>query len=251
MIWLVAWLLAGQVRPPTVGDTIWLSTTVPVGPRMILRAQNWDLGTDGQVLGPPEVVYAADSATVRYPVAFWIAGEHLVTVPGPIVVTPEGRSDTLPNVARRVDIATVLPAGANKRTLAPRGPAARLAQAEGSLLPLTVALVLIGLSGGIGFWLWRRARRPGAPPPRIDPPAPDPVAEVESWARMGETRAALDGWSHLIEHELAGRNEPEAASRAGPLLEAMAVVGFRPGAEPAEADRLLRAAREWWDRRPR
>ena len=62
-----------QARPPTVGDTVWISIKVPVARRLVLRPQAWDLGDLGQVLGQPEVVYDSDSATVRYPIAFWIA----------------------------------------------------------------------------------------------------------------------------------------------------------------------------------
>ena len=72
--------------PPTVGDTVWLSTRVPLAPRQILRPQTWDLGDLGQVLGAPVVELGPDSATVSYPVSFWYPGGHAVSIPGPIVV---------------------------------------------------------------------------------------------------------------------------------------------------------------------
>jgi hypothetical protein len=77
------------------------------------------------------------------------------------------------------------------------------------------------------------------------------VAELGTWAELGETRAALDGWSHLIEREAAREPESETAKSAEPLLEAMALAGFQRGLPAGESSRLLRAAREWWERRSR
>jgi hypothetical protein len=249
MIGVVVGLLAWQAKVPTVGDTVWIETRVRVPPRMILRPQPWDLGTEGQLLGPPEVVYDADSATVRYPIAIWTAGEHQLTVPGPIVVSPEGKSDTLPNGARRVLVESVLPANTPKAKLSPRDPAARLAQTGASLLPLGIALLLAGATVGAGAAiLWRRESRRKVTPPAAPIARPDFVAEVDAWAGFGEVRSALDGWSHLIEAELDRRADPAAHAGATPLLEALALAGFRPRLPPDESTRLLRAARDWWNR---
>jgi hypothetical protein len=249
MIGLVVGLLAWQAKAPTVGDTVWIETRVRVPPRMVLRPQPWDLGVEGQVLGPPDVVYDADSATVRYPISLWTAGEHQLTVPGPIVVSPEGKSDTLPNAARRILVETVLPANTPKSKLAPRDPAPRLAQTGASLLPLVVALVIGGLAiGGGAAILWRRESRRKVIPPPAPIARPDLVAEIDAWAALGEVRSALDGWSHLIESELERRPDPAANAGAAPLLEAMALAGFRPGLPPEESNRLLRQARDWWNR---
>jgi len=108
MIGLLVVAAVAQEPIPTVGDTLWLETRVPLAPRQILRPQAWDLGEIGQVLGPPVVELTADSAVVRYPVAFWFPGRHPVTIPGPIVVNPEGRSDTLSGRRLAVEVASVL-----------------------------------------------------------------------------------------------------------------------------------------------
>ena len=61
-------------------------------------------------------------------------------------------------------------------------------------------------------------------------------------------RSALDGWSHLIESALEQGPDPAAKAGAAPLLEALALAGFRPGLPPEESNRLLRAAHDWWNR---
>src|SRR5262249_49509177 len=153
------------------------------------RPQPWDLGTEGQLLGPPDVVYDADSATVRYPIALWTAGEHQLTVPGPIVVSPEGKSDTLPNGGRRLVVASVLPPDTPKAKLSPRDPAARLAQTGPSLLPFGIALLVAAAAVGTGAAIgWRRESRRKLTPPPAPVARPNFVAEVDAWAELGEVR---------------------------------------------------------------
>jgi len=239
-----------QDRLPTVGDTVWIATRVPLPTRLILRPQTWDLGELGQVLGPPDVDYHADSATVRYPVSFWHAGAHSVSVPGPIVVSPEGRSDTLSARAVVIRIASVLPQGADKSTLAPRGPAPLVSQSTRSLLPLGIGLTLVGLgAGAVAFWLRRaadRRRAAGLAAPPVT--GPDLPAILDAWARSGEIRTALDGWAHLIERELERHQEADRAA-ASPLLDAMAIAGFRRDQSPAELERLTALAKRWLSRK--
>ncbi len=243
-MFLVLALLGGQLRPPTVGDTVWISTKVPLAARQILRAQNWDLGDIGQVLGPPEVDYVGDSAIVRYPVTFWYPGRHGVTVPGPIVVNPEGRSDTLPARPVSVEIATVLPTDVPRDSLVPRDAAAVLPQEERSLLPLAVLWGLVGLFAAAIAGV-RRARRvrPREPGPEAPKVASLPIGPVlDQWHRAGETRAAAEGWSHLIQSKLS----PSAPDQAGSaLVQALDAIGFRPGALPPEAERLVADAAAW------
>jgi hypothetical protein len=242
---------AGQAQAPTVGDTVWVVTEVPLAPRQIVRPQGWDLGELAQVLGPPQVELTADSATIRYPVAFWYPGDHLVTVPGPIVVNPEGRSDTLPARRLVVSIRSVLPAGANRDSLAPRDPASPVPQTRPSILPLGVALLgVAGLSGLIGWRLWSR-RRPVVVTREPDPPAPDVARLLDAWAAAGETRTALDGWSHLVEVEAKRRGAGLDQAETARLLEALEADGFRPDPPSADADRTIAAAKAWLARNGR
>lgn len=237
-------LHAIQGRTPTVGDTVWLGTRVPVASRQILRPQVWDLGEIGQVLGAADVHYDGDSATIRYPVVFWFAGNHAVSVPGPIVVSPEGRSDTLPARPVVVTVTSVLPTGVPRDSLAPKASADLVGQAERSWLPLGIAAALLIVTGlATGTWLARR-RRPVMIAPPVIMPTMDRVALLDRWAALGETRAALEGWSQLIEAGLAGA-DPSRRAPVEPLLLALGAIGFRPDTPPADVDRLIDAARRW------
>lgn len=247
---IAALLLALFQAPATVGDTIWVTTRVPLQPRQILRPQSWDLGDIGQVLGPPLVTLTADSAIVRYPVAIWYPGDHPVTVPGPIVVNPEGRSDTLAAHATTISVRSVLPAGAAKDTLAPRDPAGVVVQAEPSILPLGILwLVLAIVAVAIGLWL-RARRRPRPVPPATRLAEPDLPAMLARWTDAGEARAALDGWARLVAQRSEGRGgDPDGGTEH--LLHAIDAIGFRADAEPAEVTRVIRAAKDWLEAHPR
>lgn len=241
MIWVFAWLVA-QSRPTAVGDTVWLSTKVPLAARQILRAQAWDLGDIGQVLGPPEVDYEGDSATVRYPVTFWYPGVHAVVVPGPIVVNPEGRSDTLAARPVSVAVATVLPPRVPPDSLSPRDAADLVPQAERSLLPLAVLWFLGGVIAAAVAVVRRarRRRRPAPGPLPLEHPAVGPV--LLRWGRSGETRAAAEGWSQLIQARLSA-GTPDDAGRT--IAAALDEVGFQPGTLPARVEQLLDQAAAW------
>ncbi len=241
MIWVFAWLVA-QSRPTAVGDTVWVTTKVPLAARQILRAQSWDLGDIGQVLGPPEVDFEGDSATVRYPVTFWYPGVHAVVVPGPIVVNPEGRSDTLAARPVSVAVATVLPPRVPRDSLSPRDAADLFPQAERSLLPLAVLWLLAGIMAGAIAWV-RRARRRRRPVPGVRSIGRPPVGPVLlQWGRAGETRAAAEGWSQLIHARLSAGAPDEAGLTIAVALDEL---GFQPGTLPARAQQLLDQAAAW------
>lgn len=237
-------LLLLQAGGPTVGDTIWLESRVPVSTRQILRPQAWDLGDIGQVLGPADVRYFGDSAAVRYPVVFWYPGIHAVSVPGPIVVSPEGRSDTLPARPLAIPIRSVLPAGVPRDSLTRKPAADLVGQAERSWFPSAIAAALALLVGiGGAAWLSRRRRPVVVAAPAL-PAQDDPVAMLDRWAAIGETRAALEGWRKLIEARLAGA-DAEARAAVEPLLLALGAIGFRPDTPPGDVDRVIGAARRW------
>lgn len=240
MFWILA-ILAAQPRPATVGDTVWVGTRVPLAPRQILRARPWDLGEIGQVLGPPEVEYEGDSATVRYPVTFWYPGVHAVSVPGPIVVNPEGRSDTLAARSVSIAIATVLPSGVPRDSVPPRDPAALLPQAERTILPLVVLWLVVGIVAAGAARIRARRRRDSGPAPVVtDRPAVAPV--LLQWGRAGEIRAAAEGWSQLIHARLSSGPADEAARAIAVALDE---IGFQPGTLPPRVGDLLEAAAAW------
>lgn len=225
-------------RPPTVGDTTWATLAFRVPNRMIIRPQSWDLGDLGQVLGPPEVVFVGESATVRYPLVLWYPGTHTLDLPGPIVVSPEGRSDTLPSGRVVLEIASVLPSDSNRAGLAPAPAEGTLPQGSRSLLPLATGLLVgaavYGLSRLAVRAVRRRRERTGGPPVR---PSLDLPPLLRRWAALGELRAAIDGWARLVQER--GRSAAGLPPRAAAWVEAADRAGFRGDSDVAELERLL------------
>jgi hypothetical protein len=235
-----------QLGTVTVGDTVWLTASVTVPNGHVLRPQPWDLGDIGQALAAPEVDYRAGVATVRYPVVFWFPGDHRLTMPGAIVVSSAGKSDTLPGTDQLVRVKSVLPADQPKGSLAPRPAAALVAQASRSWLPLLVALIggLAALAGALAIRRRRRARGVQAV---SAPPPPEPAIEpiLAAWLDAGEVRTSLDGWAHLMTDESV-RRSPAAQAAAAPIVAALTEASFRRDGTPDEIAGLVAAARGWW-----
>ncbi len=241
----VAVMVALQGARPTVGDTVWIARAVSLPSGQILRPQTWDLGDIGMTLGAPEVDYRPDSATVRYPIVLWFPGVHKLTIPGPIIVSPAGSSDTLPGSEVTVEVASVLPANRPKAELAPRGPAPLLPQSDRSLLPVAVFLGLVAIAATGAWWWWqvadRRRRRRLAPPAPVSEP---PLARIlDGWAASGEVRIALEGWAHLVERRLSADPNSERREEAEALLVEMNAAGFRPDPATGDAEALIGRAR--------
>jgi hypothetical protein len=237
-------LLLLQGGTVTVGDTVWIERAVaPVG-SSVLRPQVWNVGTVGQQLGPAEVRVGASGAVVRYALVLWYPGEHLLTMPGPVVVKRDGSSDTLPPSSVRVRVTSVLPAGAQRVTLPPKPARTPVSLAERSLLPLAAILLVITLLWGVAAWLWRRR---GALPPA---PAPKPTAQVfhdpqtlSRWAAAGEHRVALDGWGWVLARRMHQSSDLDETGRIQKVLDEIADSVYSPRT-PGYFAELCRRAEE-------
>lgn len=223
-------------QSPTVGDTIWLerSLSVPAGisvrPRPIAPSLLLD------PLAPPRVVLRDQEAVIQYPIVIWRPGRHAVEIPGPILVRPDGWSDTLAAVTRLVDVASVLPAGRPPDSLAPRPAEEPISRRERSPLP---TLVLLAGAGVIllPVHLWWRRR--GAAPDPLPPPAPALEPEtLDRWLTMGETRAALEGWSALL------RSASGASGERDRILARLEEARYGPTAEH-DVPEVIGEARAW------
>lgn len=186
---VLAAALTLQAGGPTVGDTVWLSRTVALPPGHVVRAADWDPADPIELLGRPRVVMSGDSAEIAYPVVVWRPGQHLIGLPGPLLLGPAGTVDSLPVEGVRLDVKSVLPASARDSPPAPQPRASLVALREVSLAPLavlwTVALLLLL---PLHLW-WRRRGKPmqaTAPAPLI----PDPP--LARWADDGEYRAVAN-----------------------------------------------------------
>ncbi len=186
MIATFCWLLLLQGGGPTVGDTIWLSRTVAVPEGRTPRPADWRPDDPLELLAPPVVTSRGDSVTIGYPVVVWRAGEQSVTIPGPLLLGPNGGVDSLPPLHVTLRVTSVLPKVPTDSVLAPQPRADYVPRGARSLLPLLLALAAAALVLAPLHWWWRR-RGPAAPPvPASTRPAPAPL---ERWAEAGESRA--------------------------------------------------------------
>ena len=235
---MIALLLVLQVTLPSVGDTIWLRRSVAAPAGWTVRAPEWELTGTVERLGRPHVVRRGDSATVAWPVAAWAPGEHIVSVPGPVLVRRDGLEDSLPAQPMTIVVRSVLPAVRADSALRPQPPAPVVPTAERSLLPLVVLLAAAALLLAPLHWWWRR-RGPAAAVAALPVPAADlPVAR---WAEAGEGRVVLDAAVERLRRALVSRRGDAGVAQAESLLASLEAARFAD--EPvADAPELYRRA---------
>ena len=186
--WLAASLLVQGVGP-TVGDTVWLSRTIAVPPGYVVRAADWDPADPIELLGRPRVVVAGDSAQITYPVVVWQPGAQLIELPGPLLLGPGGKVDSLRGQQVKREDRSVLPRTTPDSALSPQPRAGIVAIRAVSLAPLVI-LWVISLALLLPLHLWWRRRGKPAHAPALDAPAAEPP--LARWADAGEYRAVAN-----------------------------------------------------------
>jgi hypothetical protein len=237
---MIAWLLLMQGTQATVGDTVYLERTLGNVGGAVVRPQQWSLGSLGLQLGPADVRQGAAGAVVRYGLVFWYPGEHTLTMPGPVLVRRDGRSDTLPASTVHVSIWSVLPPNARKSTLAPKPPSRPVPLAAETPLPALVlsGAALLGLAMAALRW-----RRRGRVRPRASRTTGHQTPEVlVRWAAAGEFLAALEGWNRLLARRQASGDSSEATEAQALRADIDATV-FSPRGPEYLAGLVERAAR--------
>lgn len=229
--------LQGVPQASTVGDTVWVSRSVSLPQGAVARPRDWTLTGDVEVLGPGVVVPGTTAVEIRYPVAVWAPGAHVVDVPGPLILLPGGAVDSLASEPVTVLIRSVLPDSARDTSLVPQ-PAASLVIAP-ELDPHPLMLwVGIGLVGAL-LLLYLTRQRPREVP-AADPAAPPSPLPLLRWAKAGEGRAACEVGALRLRAAMHRRFEP-----AHPGLETGAVLRLIEGSRPqwpvAEIRRVLGA----------
>ena len=231
-----------QATQPSIGDTIWIARPLGEVRGAIVRPQPWPLEPIGIQLGPAEVSHGAGGATVRYPVIVWYPGDRVLTMPGPVLVRPDGTSDTLPPSSHRLRVESVLTAGEPRARLAPRPARSPLPLAARSAIPLIRLAGAVLLAIGVAALLWRRRGRPGTRP---SPAMPEPSGEtLERWVRAGEHRAALTRWGWKLSRRMQRSSDLTEIGELQMLLQEIATSAFvprRPDQLTALSDRAARA----------
>lgn len=220
---MIAALLLLQAAA-TVGDTVSITRVIPDVAGAVVRPQQWNLGALALQLGPAEVRREERGTVVRYAVVFWYPGDHQVTMPGPVLVHRDGRSDTLAVSTARIRIESVLPGNKPRSKLDPRPAVEAVPLAAETPLP---TLVLVGLTAaGLGVLGYRWRHRGKAKPSRA-PAAPDPPAELLArWAAAGEHRAALNAWGWILGRRLRESRDLKETAELQRLLEDIAFSVF-------------------------
>lgn len=238
---IAALLLLFQTGVPSIGDTVWVERDIGPVAGAVVRPQSWNLGPLGQQLGPATVQLGPSTAVVRYALVLWFPGEHVLTMPGPVLVRRNGRSDTLAAATVRVTVASVLPAGANRSSLEPRPLSVPLPLEARAIVPVLALVSLVLLALGLVALRWRRPGR--APAPRPVERHPAPPEALLGWARSGEYRAALHEWGWILAERLRKSQDLEETGRLQKLLDEISLNSFSPRS-PAEFAALCeRAAR--------
>jgi hypothetical protein len=233
-------LAAVQGGLPTVGDTVWVERRVVAPSNVLIRPQAWDLGSVGRQLGPAVQERTGSGLVVRYPLVFWYPGRHSLRMPGPVVISREGRSDTLLASTVVVEVTSVLPAGRAREALEPRPARGPVAQSERNIRPLVILLALVVLSiAGLALRLRRRGKTTARPKGSVVRPAPERLAQ---WAAAGEYHAALDHWEHRLALKLRQSGGLEEMGRVQHVLEAIALAAYEPRAPDRLAELCVRAA---------
>lgn len=174
----------------TVGDTVTLVQRVSVPAGAVVQPRALVDSSLVTPIAPPFVQREGNVTRIAYRVAVWAPGNNDLVLPGAVMVTAEGRVDTLPDAHVALSVATLLPAGVAPATVAPKPAGAWIPRGDRSWLPFVVLLGLAIVAAGVVWWWWRRRGRPVPPRPAPRMPIPD-VARLERWVAQGEAQLAL------------------------------------------------------------
>jgi hypothetical protein len=222
---LLLWL-ALQGPAPTVGDTIWLERRISVPAGTEVRAPGWVPPDQLELLGKPVLRTEGGEVVVAYPATAWRPGSYQVEVPGPILIAPDGRTDSLPPERQTVQVASVLPPGSDPRTLEIQPAAGILARYVTSPYPVFGSLGVAALLFGALFWAWRRRGDPLMP---VAPAGAAAVPAIGAWVEAGELRAVA-----------------ASAAREVRAVVARQIPAAQPGLDTDRLSRVLAEQRPGW-----
>lgn len=179
-------------QQPTVGDTVRVIHRVAAPADALVQPRPPTDSLLATLVAPPVVQREGDSVRIAYTVALWSPGRNTLTIPGPVLLRPDGRVDTLADVRVQLAVASVLPEGVTAESLPPRQARPWVARGERSLMPVVVVMVPVLLGLAVAALWWRRR---GPPMPTRGGP-PMPLARhrerIVAWRDAGEATLAVD-----------------------------------------------------------
>ena len=219
----------------TVGDTVYLTRTLPASPQVRVRPQPLASTAVVEPLADPVVELLGDVLVLRYAVAVFEPGVQRIAMPQVELFYPDGNTETVLGDTALVRVRSVLPPGDSvpppRTSLAPLPRPRRSGTAAVMLVSLVVA--------GTGAWVIVR-KRVGPRPRPLEAIAPAVTAPLRAWVEAGELRAAAAALADQLRRTVAGL---EPGAEAGLPTEALLAVLRRrcPGWPLAEIEDVLHA----------
>jgi hypothetical protein len=213
-----------QAPSPQVGDTVWLVRTILAPSGREVRVAAWSPEGAIEALGPGMLVRRGDSLDVRYPAVGWLPGSHTVEVPGPVLVSPDGTTDSMPAMPVTITIASILPELPRDSLPPPQPEASPVLRPVETAAPVLILLLVASLIL-LPLHLWWHRR--GKPLPATAAPgaAAPPQLPLATWAAAGEPRAVLAAAAAELRSIETGKVTAESVALLGRLDDAL----FGPG----------------------
>jgi hypothetical protein len=231
-----------QAPLPQVGDTIWLVRTIPAPLGRVARVAPWNPEGAVEALGPGMLIRRGDSLELRYPAVGWLPGSHSVEIPGPVLVSPDGTTDSLPPTTLTITIASVLPTLPGDSLPPPQPEAAPILRPIQTAVPVLVLLLFASLVLiPVHYW-WRKRGRPMSAPPVVATSA-RPKLPLDVWMAAGEPRAVLAAVAARLRTAAARQPSPEAADLLRTLDDALFGPGDVSDALPSATEAVALAER--------
>lgn len=217
----------------TVGDTFTVVQRVRTVPGAVVQPRTLTDSSLVTLMSPPTLTREGGDVTIAYHVAVWQAGTNELVLPGPVVVTPDGVVDTMPDGHVLLQVASLLPAGKALTAIAPKAARPVVPRGDRTVIPFFVLLgILVATLAVVRWWFRRRGPAPLTPAPL--PVTPIDAEQLERWLAAGEAQLALRHIDALVgdRPEMAEWSARSAASR------------YAVGADAT----LAALAREGWER---
>ena len=185
----------------TVGDTFTIVQRVRTVPGAVVQPRTLTDSSLVTLISPPTLTREGADVRIAYHVAVWQAGTNELILPGPVVVTPGGVVDTLPDGHVLLQVASLLPAGKAVTSIAPKAARPVVPRGDRTVIPFFVLLgLLVGALALVRWWLRRRG--PAVLTPAALPATPIDAEQLERWLAAGEAQLALRHVDALVHNRL-------------------------------------------------